>query len=436
MKKILLVGSGAREVAIARKIKKSRHNSVLFCVSPAINPHISSLCEEYFCVSLSNNKEIVNIAKSCGASFVVVGPENPLESGLVDDIEKEGIPCVAPKKSVAKIETSKAFARNVLDACYKAKNPKRKEFVSTDGVESFLRELRENYVVKHDGLMGGKGVKISGEHLHSIEDALSFCKEIIKTGGSFLVEEKLVGEKFSLMSFCDGMSCAHMPAVQDHKRAFEGDVGPNTGGMGTYSFENHSLPFLFEEEILDAQKTNELVLEELKNITGEKFKGVLYGGFMVTKNGVKVIEYNARFGDPEAMNVLAVLKTDFIDVCEHIINETLDLLSVEFEEAATVCKYAVPSGYPNSPEKNFKIFCTNADDQNLFFAAVKKEGDDVFATGSRTAAYVGTEKTVEKAERIAEEGIQGVSGKLFHRKDIGTKTLIQKRVDKMKKVRQ
>ena len=185
MKKILLVGSGAREVAIARKIKTSRHDSALFCASPTKNPHISSLCEEYFCVSLSNNKEIVGIAKSSGADFVVVGPENPLEDGLVDDIEKEGIPCVAPKKSVAKIETSKAFARNVLDACYKAKNPKRKEFVSTDGVESFLRELRENYVVKHDGLMGGKGVKISGEHLHSIEDALSFCKEIIKTGGLF-----------------------------------------------------------------------------------------------------------------------------------------------------------------------------------------------------------------------------------------------------------
>lgn len=436
MKKILLVGSGAREVAIARKIKTSRHNSALFCASSAINPHISSLCEEYFCVSLSNNKKIVSIAKSCGASFVVVGPENPLENGLVDAIEKEGIPCVAPKKSVAKIETSKSFARRVLDGCYKEKNPKRKEFFSISGVEDFLGELHENYVIKHDGLMGGKGVKISGEHLRSREDALGFCKEIINAGGSFLVEEKLVGEEFSLMSFCDGVSCAHMPVVQDHKRAFEGDVGPNTGGMGTYSFENHSLPFLFEEEVLDARKTNELVLKELKNLTGEKFRGVLYGGFMATKGGVKVIEYNARFGDPEAMNVLAVLKTDFVDVCEHIIGETLSLLSVDFEEAATVCKYAVPNGYPDSPEKNFKISCANADDPSLFFAAVKKEGDDVFATGSRTAAYVGTEKTVEEAERVAEMGIQSVSGKLFHRKDIGTKNLIQKRTDNMKRVRQ
>jgi len=435
MKKILLVGSGAREVAIARKIKTSRHSSVLFCVSPTINPHISSLCQEYFCVSLSNNKEIVGIAKKFGVDFVVVGPENPLENGLVDDIEKEGIPCVAPKKTVARIETSKSFARKVLDGCYKEKNPKRKEFKSVDKVQSFLKELHENYVIKHDGLMGGKGVKISGEHLHSTEDALDFCKEIINNKGSFLIEEKLIGEEFSLMSFCDGVSCVHMPAVQDHKRAFEGDVGPNTGGMGTYSFENHSLPFLFKEEVLDAQKTNELVLKELKTITGEEFRGVLYGGFMATKDGVRVIEYNARFGDPEAMNVLALLKTDFIDVCEHIINRSLNLLSVEFEKAATVCKYVVPVGYPDSPEKNFKISCKNADDQRLFFASVKEEGGEVFATGSRTAAYIGKETTIEGAEKVAEEGVRGVSGKLFHRKDIGTKNLIQKRMDNMKKVR-
>ena len=436
MKKILLVGAGAREVAIARKIKMSRHSSALFCVSPTTNPHISSLCQKYFCIDLSENKKIVGVAKEVGIDFVVVGPENPLENGLVDDLEKEKIPCVAPKKSVAKIETSKAFARNVLDRCYPEKNPKRKAFRSIDGVVSFLGELKEGYVIKYDGLMGGKGVKISGEHLSSTENAVDYCKEIINMGGDFLIEEKLIGEEFSLMSFCDGKSCAHMPVVQDHKRAFEGDVGPNTGGMGTYSFENHALPFLFEEEVLDAQKTNERVLRELKNTTGESFRGVLYGGFMATKSGVKVIEYNARFGDPEAMNVLGVLKTDFVDICNHIVDGSLGLLPVEFENRATVCKYAVPKGYPDAPEKGFKISCKKTDDKNLFFAAVKEDSGEIFATGSRTAAYIGIEKTVEAAERVAESGIQQVSGSLFHRKDIGTKTLIQKRVDNMKKVRQ
>tara|TARA_B100000427_G_scaffold329554_1_gene346300 strand:- start:1831 stop:3141 length:1311 start_codon:yes stop_codon:yes gene_type:complete len=436
MKKILLIGSGAREVAVARKIKASKQRSFLFCVSPSINPHISCLAQEYFCVSLSDNKKIVNIAKKLAVDFVFVGPENPLENGLVDDLESSGIACVAPKKSVAKIETSKAFARNILDGCCPEKNPKRKEFFSLDGVEKFLSELGGGHVIKYDGLMGGKGVKISGEHLACIKDSVGYCKEIIDMGGSFLIEEKLVGEEFSLMSFCDGEHCAHMPLVQDHKRAFEGDVGPNTGGMGTYSFENHSLPFLFKEEVLDAQKTNERVLRELKRSTGESFKGVLYGGFIATKAGVRVIEYNARFGDPEALNVLALLKTDFIDVCDHIVGGSLNVLPLEFEHKATVCKYAVPSGYPESPEKNFKISYKNMDDPCLFFAAVKEELGEVFATGSRTAAYVGTEKTVEEAERVAEKGVQRISGNLFHRKDIGTKRLIQKRIDNMKRVRQ
>ena len=156
---------------------------------------------------------------------------------------------------------------------------------------------------------------------------------------------------------------------------------------------------------------------------------------MATKTGVKVIEYNARFGDPEAMNVFATLKTDFVSVCENIIGESLGSLPVVFEQKATVCKYAVPNGYPDSPEKNFKISCKNTNDKSLFFAAVKEDGGEIFATGSRAVACVGTEKTIVAAEKVAEKGIQGVSGKLFHRKDIGTKDLIQKRIENMKKVR-
>ena len=436
MKKILLVGAGAREVAIARKIKMSRHSSALFCVSPTTNPHISSLCQKYFCIDLSENKKIVGVAKEVGIDFVVVGPENPLENGVVDDLEKEKIPCVAPKKSVAKIETSKAFARNVLDRCYPEKNPKRKAFRSIDGVVSFLGELKEGYVIKYDGLMGGKGVKISGEHLSSTENAVDYCKEIINMGGDFLIEEKLVGEEFSLMSFCDGKSCAHMPVVQDHKRAFEGDVGPNTGGMGTYSFANHSLPFLSKKDIGDAQKTNEKVAKELYKTTGTRFKGFLYGGFMATKSGIKVIEYNARLGDPEAMNVLSLLKTDFFDICNHILDGSLKNIDVKFEPKATVCKYAVPNGYPDSPEKGFIVSIENMNADSLFFAAVKESENKIIATGSRTVACVGVDKEISVAEKKAEEGISQVAGNVFHRKDIGTAALIQKRIENMKKVRQ
>ena len=436
MSKVLLVGSGAREVAIARKIKESSRLVSLFCLSPSINPHINVLCEKYFMSPLSENQTIVAVAKKLAIDFAIIGPENPLENGLVDALEEEGFPCVAPKKDVARIETSKSFARNILDRCSPEKNPKRKEFSSLEGVERFLQKLGGSYVVKYDGLMGGKGVKVSGEHLFSSEEALEYCKKIINMGGTFLVEEKLVGEEFSLMSFCDGKSCAHMPAVQDHKRAFEGDVGPNTGGMGTYSFPNHSLPFLSKKDIGDAQKTNEKVAKELYRTTGTRFKGFLYGGFMATKGGIKVIEYNARLGDPEAMNVLSLLKTDFFDICNHILDGSLKNIDVKFEPQATVCKYAVPNGYPDSPEKGFAVSIENVDIDSLFFAAVKEDENKIIATGSRTVACVGVDKEVSGAEQKAEAGISRVVGNLFHRKDIGTAALIQKRIENMKKVRQ
>ena len=433
MKNVLLVGSGAREVAIAKKIKKSRGAYSLFCIAPNTNPQIKTLTTSYFEQSLSEVEGVVAVAKKLSIDIAIIGPENPLEAGLVDALERGGILCVGPRKSVAKIETSKAFARNILDLCDPEKNPERMEFSSLVGVESFLKHLNEEYVIKYDGLMGGKGVKISGEHLHSVNEALSYAKSIIDGGGTFLIEEKFLGEEFSLMSFCDGDYCAHMPVVQDHKRVFDGDVGPNTGGMGTYSFANHSLPFLSKKDVIMAQKTNERVALELYKQTGEKFRGILYGGFMLTISGVKVIEYNARFGDPEAMNVLSILETDFMDICKAIISGSLKDIKVIFSRKATVCKYVVPRGYPNKPSKDFEVICNPSLD-GLYLAAVQEKGGTITATGSRTAAFVGIDRDIVVAEKIAEKGASCVGGDLFHRKDIGTSTLISQRVKHMKDV--
>ena len=433
MKNVLLVGSGAREVAIAKKIKKSRGAYSLFCIAPNTNPQIKTLTTSYFEQSLSGVEGVVAVAKKLSIDIAIIGPENPLEAGLVDALERGGILCVGPRKSVAKIETSKAFARNILDLCDPEKNPERMEFSSLVGVESFLKHLNEEYVIKYDGLMGGKGVKISGEHLHSVNEALSYAKSIIDGGGTFLIEEKFLGEEFSLMSFCDGDYCAHMPVVQDHKRVFDGDVGPNTGGMGTYSFANHSLPFLSKKDVIVAQKTNERVALELYKQTGEKFRGILYGGFMLTISGVKVIEYNARFGDPEAMNVLSILETDFMDICKAIVSGSLKDIKVIFSRKATVCKYVVPSGYPNKPSKDFEVICNPSLD-GLYLAAVQEKGGTITATGSRTAAFIGIDRDIVVAEKIAEKGASCVGGDLFHRKDIGTSTLISQRVKHMKDV--
>ena len=435
MKKVLVVGSGAREVAIARCISQSSIKNSLFCVSKDINPQIFDLCKDYFVTDLANISDIVSYSRKNKIDFAIIGPENPLANGIVNELENVGVMCVGPKKEVALIETSKTFARKIIDLCCPEKNPQRKEFSSIEGVESFIKQLGGEYVIKFDGLMGGKGVRVSGEHLKNIDEGVAYANEIINIGGSFLIEEKLVGEEFSLMSFVDGKVCKHMPVVQDHKRAYEGDTGPNTGGMGTYSFGNHSLPFLSEKDINEAQKTNELVAKQLFEETGTPYVGILYGGFMLTRDGVKVIEYNARFGDPEAMNVLSILESDFLSVCISMIDGNLKSQDVSFERLATVCKYVVPVGYPNKPEKNFEVFC-DQNDRSLFLASVMLKDQKLIACGSRTAAVVGKNKDVFQAELFAEAGIANISGNLFHRKDIGTKKLIDSRIKRMKELLQ
>ena len=315
-------------------------------------------------------------------------------------------------------------------------SPIYKYFKTLDGVEEFLKELGENYVVKYDGLAGGKGVKVSGDHLKSHKEALNHCHSLIKNNQSFLIEEKFIGQEFSLMSFCDGKNLKHMPVVQDHKRAYEGDTGPNTGGMGTYTDHDHSLPFLNNKDIEQAAQINIQTARALKKKFKTGYKGILYGGFMATKNGVRLIEYNARFGDPEAMNVLSLLKTDFIDICKGIVSQSLDEINVLFERKATVCKYAVPKGYPEKPIKDQPIDVSNIKSKDsLFYASVEIKNGQLVESGSRTMAIVGKAETITKAEEVAEKEICLVKGPLFHRKDIGTEKLIKEKVDQMNSLR-
>jgi phosphoribosylamine--glycine ligase len=247
-----------------------------------------------------------------------------------------------------------------------------------------------------------------------------------------VIEEKLEGEEFSYQSFCDGRHVKDTVAVQDHKRAYEGDSGPNTGGMGSYSCEDRSLPFLRKQDIQQASQINMAVAEAVrKEIGGDGFKGILYGGFMITKNGLKVLEYNARFGDPEAMNVLPLLETDFIDVCEAIISGTLDKIRVSFRSKATVCKYVVPDGYPDKPKREVRIDNIPASTDNLkvYYAAVNQKADGLYSTGSRAIAVVGIGNNLAEAEQVAEDAASKVNGPVRHRKDIGTSALIQRRID-------
>lgn len=436
MARVAVIGKDGRTSAIIALLQQS--NRITGNVERLSNwkfSHFqSSRLEE---VRLSLQMLIRNNQKP---DLVVCGPEEPLAEGegIVNWLRREfEISCVGPTKELAKIESSKSFTRALLAKHGIPGNPEFRIFNELTGIESYLKELG-SFVVKPDGLTGGKGVKVFGEHLYSIKEALLYCEEVFDEGHpSIVIEEKLNGEEFSLQSFCDGTHLVDMPVVQDHKRAHTGDTGPNTGGMGSYSCENHSLPFLSQDELRQASAINKLVAKALLKETGKPYKGILYGGFIVTRKGIRLIEYNARFGDPEALNVLSLLRTDFIDVCEAIIQGTLDKLTVRFEKLATVCKYVVPKGYPENPVKDKPIDLSrvppNSKKLRRFYASVDEGDDGVYRlSGSRAVAFVGMGANVAEAEQIAENAAKAVKGPVYHREDIGTSELIAKRVAHMR----
>lgn len=435
MPRILLIGHGAREHIIAERLLYSPQKPKLFAYMKASNPGIAGLADDIRIGDYGDLGEIERFAQSAAVDFAVIGPEEPLQKGVVDALEKIGIPSVGPKKELAQLETSKAFTRLLLKKYGIPGQPRFRVFQSPDGIPDFLSSL-DSIVIKPDGLTGGKGVRVQGDHFQTKEEALTYCKQVLETHPAVIVEEKLEGEEFSLQSFTDGKAMLHCPPVQDHKRAFAGDKGPNTGGMGSYSVETLSLPFLTDEDVAQAKRITDLVREALFKETGQLYKGVMYGGFIATKSGVNLIEYNARLGDPEAMNVLSILENDFVSICQSIIGGTLQKIKPAFAKNATVCKYAVPKGYPSSPVKDEKIFLGDvAKGVKVYFGSVEKVGNSLLMKGSRAVAFVGIGKNLDEAEQLAESGASAAKGQIFHREDIGTGGLIARRVSHMQKLR-
>jgi phosphoribosylamine--glycine ligase len=425
--RILLIGSGAREHAIASKLKENKETE-LFCFATNNNPGILALAKELVIGKMEDTSAIVNYANKIKADLVWVGPEAPLAAGLVDALN---IPCVGPTKNLAQLETSKSFTRDLLVQNNILAYPKYKIFISEEGLAEFCRSL-EKFVVKPDGLTGGKGVLVQDDHFQTHEEGIELAKKYLEKDGKVLIEEKLIGQEFCLMSFTDGKNLLHMPAVQDHKRAFIDDKGPNTGGMGSYSCADFSMPFLQAGDIKAAQKINQQVLEALGD-----YRGVIYGNFIATKDGLKIIEYNARFGDPEAMNVLMILKTDLTEISQAIVNGTLDKINIEFEPLATVCKYIVPEGYPTKPVKDV-VVDVSAVDQNkvkLFYASIDEKDGKLYMKGSRAIGVIAKAATLEEAEKIVQTEIVKIKGPVFYREDIGTTKLIQKRIEMMEEIR-
>lgn len=445
--RILLIGSGTREHAIGEALVRSRHAPELVVWGTHINPGLAAIARR--CVvtsSITDFSSLDELVTTERPYFAVAGPDDPIGAGVADYLEQLGVPTIAPKKMSAQLESSKGFTRALLAEYDIEGNPNCMVFRVTPEVslekaanlvEKYMHALGGQFVVKADGLCGGKGVKVTGDHLAGIPDGLHFARKCLAADGRVVIEEKLIGEEFSAMFLTDGTTLAALPVAQDHKRAFTGDRGPNTGGMGTISDADGSLPFLAAADLAEARRITTEVLAALQKKTGEVFRGVLYGGFMATKDGVKLIEYNARFGDPEVMNVLPILETDFVDVCLAILNGKLAETPLTFARKATVVKYVVPEGYPDAPQKGAAIQLTDVPAGcRVYFGSVVRGADGQLRTGgSRALAFVGIADTLAAAEQLAEAGTRAVTGAVFHREDIGTSELLARRVQHLAELR-
>jgi phosphoribosylamine--glycine ligase len=358
---IVVMCKSGRLDAMAEALLRSPREVALYIPSEVHNPGLRGKAKKVIQVKTDDLYAVADIVRDINPDFVLIGPEEPLAAGVVDELRKFGIPCVGPTQKLAQLETSKSFTRELLTKYGIPGNPEYRVFRSLDGISEHLHAIGP-FVIKPDGLTGGKGVKVFGEHLHSIAQAVEYCAELLNAQPllgdrppAVVIEDKLDGEEFSFQSFFDGKHIVHMIPVQDHKRAEVGDAGPNTGGMGSYSCPDHLLPFLTRDHVRQAGEINRRVGEAVSHEIGEDYKGILYGGFMLTKHGLRVIEYNARFGDPEVMNVLPLMDADFVEVCTAMIDGTLDSLTVRFKRQATVCKYVVPESYPRKSAVNGEI---------------------------------------------------------------------------------
>ena len=438
--KVLLLSLAARGHAVADALSRSPSRPEIISIVPARNPGIATIASEMYTADLMDFDSVLAIAKKVAPDFAFIAPDDPIGAGLADRFEEIGIRSVAPKMSLARIESSKGFTRDLMKKHGIDASPKFKVFTENDpkAIRAFIDELEQQYVVKYDALKGGKGVKVSGEHLASAKEGTEYALECIAECGRVVIEEKLIGVEFSLISFVSGTQVVDCPAVQDHKRAYEGDEGPNTGGMGTYSDANHSLPFLEKSDLARAKEINRLTAEALLKECGEPYKGILYGGFIAVRDGIRVIEYNARFGDPEALNILPLLSSDFVDICEAIIDGSLSEDLVTFEKMATVCKYITPQSYPTGKtEKGAEVIFPDVPaNARMYYGDVAQSPDgSLHLGGSRTAGIVGIGKTIAEAEKIAQSLCEKVEGPIRYRRDIGTTPLLRKRTDLLRSLR-
>lgn len=418
--KILVVGSGGREHAILWKLKQSPRVTKLYC-APG-NGGISEISE---CVPINamDIDRIVAFAQKEAIDMVVVAPDDPLASGMVDALENAGIRALGPRKNAAIIEASKVFSKDLMKK-YNIPSAAYESFSDSKSAKEYIKTAKLPLVVKADGLALGKGVLICNTTEEALEAVSSIMddKRFGAAGQRIVVEEYMTGPEVSVLAFTDGKTIIPMVSSQDHKRAFDNDQGLNTGGMGAFSPSRVYTKELQEE----CMKTIFVPTISAMNIEGRPFKGILYFGLMLTSEGPKVLEYNARFGDPETQVVLPRLENDLVEVFDAIIDEKLGTIDLSWKENCAVCVVMASGGYPESYIKGYEITgiesIKNLDDTIVFHAGTKKENGKFYTNGGRVLGVASVADDIDKAREKAYKAVSTISFKDAHfRKDIGIK---------------
>ena len=397
--KVLIVGSGGREHAIAWSVAKSPKVDKIYCA-----PGNAGIAEFAECVNIKAMEfdKLVAFAKENAIDLTIIGMDDPLVGGVVDAFESEGLRVFGPRKNAAIIEGSKAFSKDLMKK-YKIPTAAYENFTDPDEAIKYLETAKMPIVLKADGLALGKGVLIC----NTLEEAkegvktLMLDKQFGDAGNEIVIEEFMTGREVSVLAFCDGKTIKCMTSAQDHKRAKDGDQGLNTGGMGTFSpspFYNDEVEAFCEKYVY--QSTIDAMASE-----GRPFTGILFTGLMITEDGPKVLEFNARFGDPEAQVVLPRMKNDIIDVMEACIDGKLSDVELEFEDNAAVCVVLASDGYPEKYDKGFEIkgldTFKDKDGYYVFHAGTKFDGDKIVTNGGRVLGVVAKGENLKAARANA-----------------------------------
>ena len=419
---ILLIGSGGREHALAWKLSQSKHTDKLYAVPG--NPGIANFAECISGVSVEDNDAIVALAKEKNIGLVVVGPEVPLVNGVVDALTAAGIKAFGPTKDAAELEGSKVYAKVVMRR-YKIPTARSEVFGDPSRAHVYVRQMRQPFAIKADGLAAGKGViltKTADEAIEAI-DLLMNQKAFGDAGNRVVIEEFMEGEEASLLCFTDGKTICPMISSQDHKRAYDGDKGPNTGGMGTYA----PAPVMTDKMVQETYDKILLPTIQAMEKEGKPYKGCLYAGLMITADGPKVVEFNARFGDPETQVVLPLLNSDLVDIMVACADGTLAEQQVEWAKEAAVCVVMAAGGYPKAYNKGDAI--TGLDDAKavgcqVFHAGTAHKNGQIVTDGGRVLGVVAKAADVRAAVDKAYAGVEKIAFKdAFYRKDIAHRAL-------------